>query len=143
MLNYPLNDLRRFSNDEFRKLRTLIEETELDAKLRSDYSGRAMYGEQCISIYLGRSVTESALLATLLEGLIEEAIQFAHDEGANYEYAGSDDPKNEAQLMIAKILFMMKQARTDSMGIGSIVYFPGITAEDNGAPDDEEGDDGE
>ena len=141
MLNYPLSELRRFSNEEFQNLRKRIEETELDAKLRPHYSGRAMYGEGCVAIYLGRGVTESALLATLLEGLIDSAIRFAYDEGANYEYAGRDDPKNEDKLTIAKILFMMKQARTDSMGIGTVVYFPGITAEDNGGPDDE--DDGE
>lgn len=138
-MRYNINQLRNFSNLEFRELRRLIRKTELDAKLRPDYAGRAMYGEHCVAIYLGQGVTESALLATLLEELIDEAVQTAHIAGGNEV----DNDDNDAHLMASKILFMMKQARTDSMGMGTVVYFPGITAEDNGAPDDEEDDDGE
>lgn len=142
MLDFPLNQLRNWSNLEFRNLRRLLKEAEVDAKLRPDYSGRAMYGEHCMAIYLSRGTTESTVLATVLEELIDNALRTAYIAGGNEV----DDDENEDKLMIAKILFMMKQARTDSMGVGSVVYFPGVTAEDNGAPDDEddeEGDDGE
>ncbi len=137
MPQYNLNELRRFSNEEFKDLRQLIDDTGLDARLRSDYSGRAMYGEQCVAIYLNQHTSESAVLATMLEALFEEAIQDAHIAGGNEE----DNSDNKSQLMASKILNMMKHARSDSMGTGSVVYFPGTTAEDNGAPDDD--DDGE
>ena len=75
---------------------TLIRALEsLDLSARS-YSGRGMYGRNCVGVTLGRNseYTEFGLGVALALALGEEAADL--------------------------------QARTDSMGLGSIVYFPNV-----------------
>jgi len=64
------------------------------------YSGRAMYGETCLAVNDdGRGLGE--VMATIIRGAIEE---------------GSG----------AKIADAVSEMRTDSMGRGTVVYFPGV-----------------
>jgi hypothetical protein len=135
---YTVNNKSRFTVEEFQKLRKLLAQTELDAKLRSDYSGRAMFREQCVAFYLGRGVSQMQVISAMLEILFDKAVKFAYEAGI-----ADETDENEANTLAMKIFHMMKDSRSDSMGLGTVVYFPYTTAEDNGAPDDEEGDDGE
>jgi len=74
--------------------------------IRTDYSGRGMYGKSCVGYDLdskGDLLSLGAALQT--EGVLDDFIN---------------------------------RASFDSMGMGIIVYFPGIKCEDGPADEDEE-----
>lgn len=79
--------------------------------IRTDYSGRGMYGTTCLGIVLS-DVTPIQLGVALVEALTADPDDMGQVESAW-----------EAAADIAR------RARTDSMGLGSIVYFPGVTVE--------------
>lgn len=62
---------------------------------RSDYSGRSMYGSQCIGWDVD-SLTDMMVLALAIRDVLDEA----------------------------EAISMCENARTDNMGMGYIVYFP-------------------
>jgi len=106
-------------------LQKLIEcnESDLASSLRS-YSGRCMYGADCLALDGDLSYIISNLMATALY------------EGKKF----TDTEKDE-------IINALSGVRTDSMGRGSVVYFPGVDfvsgedAEDEDS-DEEESDEG-
>ena len=71
---------------------------EYDYSFRDSYSGRGMYGRNCVGV-VGSSVLET--IGDLLEYLNE-----------NYEFDMSD-----------LIEMLLKGANTDSMGLGTIIYW--------------------
>lgn len=74
-----------------------------DIEVRSNYSGRGMYGAECV----GFVVNEDVLLATVAEMVAE-----IEDEDERQELAR-----------------LFRRAKTDSMGRDSvIVYFPSVKA---------------
>lgn len=77
---------------------------------RTEYSGRGMYGQGCIGF-----VTDINLVSfgILLASAIAEANENNTTED-NWEFLDIDD---------------FRGASTDSMGLGSIVYFPDIQVE--------------
>lgn len=93
-----------------RELKTILEdyldsfEDDDDArfKLYRDYSGRAMYGKTCFGIVVD-SITDA------FEFYVAVAIVLDADDAR--------------ELALA--------ARTDSMGLGMIVYFPGVELVEN------------
>ena len=79
-----------------------------------DYSGRGMYGETC----LGMIYTTPDAVALVQLG-----------------WALRDVEEESAEELGAVILReMMTSARTDSMGLDSIVYFPNITIRQDDTP---------
>lgn len=82
-----------------------------NAQLHADYSGRAMYGSTCVGFVVddfGGSVID----------LVFSAIEaFGGDIDRAHETFGA--------------------VRQDSMGRGTIYYFPDVTIDDNGEDDDE------
>lgn len=76
-------------------------EHELDLEARTDYSGRGMYGDTCIGFDVD-SLAELVRIGAVAQQLF-----------------GDDNP----ELVHA----LARGARTDSMGLGSIVYWPGIS----------------
>lgn len=78
-------------------------------EVRTDYSGRSMYGDTCPAIVFDWT---SVNLAELGVAILEEFVYWAED-----------DEKDEA---IEKAKSMAKMARTDSMGFGTVVYFPDL-----------------
>lgn len=86
------------------KLLELVYALDLDQDaIYPEYSGRGMYGRTCVGIVLDRYTdTNQALLGVALADTF-----------------GTDDAWDIARAM-----------RTDSMGLGTIVYFPGWELED-------------
>ena len=75
-----------------------------------EYSGRGMYGRQCFGVNISRDFSEFKLALIMVEVLgLERAIDMADS------------------------------TRSDSMGLGSVVYWPGWTlAQDTGDKKDED-----
>jgi len=95
-------------------LQELFEGVDTDFGCRS-YSGRGMYGETC----LGISVDLRSLLSAVADALLFPP--FPLDDGRR-----------------VVIVLALQRVQTDSMGCGSIVYFPGIPYTDPFAEDDED-----
>lgn len=89
---------------ENNKVRELVRALDLDEDaVYAEYSGRGMYGRSCFGIRVGQydNVNETLLGVALAEVF------------------GSDDAWDIARSM-----------RSDSLGLGSIIYFPGWEIED-------------
>lgn len=77
------------------------------------YSGRAMYGVYCVGVALDRDQREAQLIARLAAQVAEEA---ADNEDDNKLRAVQDALNDFADIM--------SETRSDSLGLGSIVYWP-------------------
>lgn len=108
------------AHQEYKWLIDLL--TSLDVRIRS-YSGRFMYGKQCLGIEFGgrgdKYDTEYELFGDLLEACLD----------------ATDDQDNLREL--AEIV---KGARSDSMGLGMVVYFPRVKWEEYMYGDDDDSD---
>lgn len=82
---------------------------EIDRVIRTDYSGRAMYGSSCFGLVLQDAGEVASVLVTL-----------SHLEG----YDRWD------------VQELARSMRTDNMGLSTIFYFPGWTL--TGAPEDDD-----
>lgn len=90
-----------------RKLFTELEENGFN--VRDDYSGRCMFGKQCF----GYEPDGGNLFLWFLQQL--------YDEGQDWEFY------DEVQTLLDYDAF--ETERTDSMGLGIIVYYPGLKVE--------------
>ena len=77
------------------------------AYLTTDYSGRGMYGERCVGIVC------DDVASTLFTLGMEIGDRISNETGTTW-------------LELAETF---KQSRQDSMGLSSIVYFPGLTVD--------------
>lgn len=78
---------------------------------RRNYSGRGMYGEECVAIVLGRG--ESAW------GALREL-----QRSREYWDAGDDDVADE---IIGMLTWMVDhEPREDSLGLGTVLYWPSL-----------------
>lgn len=84
----------------------MVEEMD-GVKLYPAYSGRAMFGRACAGFTLDRDVTPLAFFGRLLEA--------ANDMGAE-----------DREAILSALPEMMQDARTDAMGLRTILYFPGF-----------------
>lgn len=79
------------------------------------YSGRAMYGARCVSVYLNGDAELPAFAATL-----------AVDAESDNEGDGDD------------IIKILRGTRTDNMGLGTVVYWPSMPWPEDLQEDEEE-----
>ena len=87
------------------------------------YSGRAMYGKKCLAFDLDGSIPqEMAQLST-------DIMNYCLDNLPN-NYA--DDLCNEME----NFFDIISEAKTDDMGLGTVIYFPNVEWEED--EDDEE-----
>lgn len=84
-------------------LQALLTSGACDLNVR-EYSGRAMYGAQCLAV-VGGSLLE--IMAAIVEGCLYEAADMAPDDRTDIEDA-------------------MRQMRTDAMGHDTVVYWPSV-----------------
>lgn len=82
-----------------------VQLTNLAVKLRSDYSGRTMYGRTCLGV-----VGDYGTCKQFLQELRQEALATAADDG--------QDPK--------ALIALFEQHCWDSMGLQEILYWPGL-----------------
>lgn len=73
----------------------------------SSYSGRSMYGDECLAVSVGRNISIGQFFSNVLYTV--DAI-------------GEDD----TLITIADMIHDMK---TDNMGLGTVFYFPGVPFE--------------
>ena len=108
--------------------RYLVEDALSDAgvwefDIRTDYSGRFMYGRTCFGVVLEgrfqRSFLDSLRNMIAGEGEYEED----EDELSDQELAEKHKYRELAEQVVGK-------ANTDDMGLSMIVYFPGVNLED-------------
>lgn len=83
-------------------LQDLLEEAGHECR---SYSGRAMYGKECLGVDTERS------LGTLIADVMEAMVSTVDMEDGHTVSACAD---------------AFRQMKTDSMGLGTIVYFPGV-----------------
>lgn len=77
---------------------------------RTNYPGRGMYGAECLGFVVDRS--QAVFVGAAI------ASELARDAGM-YDFEEALDTALE----------IAARAQVDSMGLGSIVYFPGVTVE--------------
>ena len=77
-----------------------------DYETRS-YSGRGMYGRSCLGVDLDRGDSTLSCIAHLLDHIAEEGHENWQDELEEFATA-------------------IRDSRSDSMGLGTILYFPDI-----------------
>lgn len=98
------------TKDQYDDLVDTLEMSGLINEARSNYSGRGMYGKECIGFVTDLNFFEFGLkFAAELVTLNEDNSEFPEYQDFNIED--------------------FYDSRTDSMGLSSIVYFPGITVE--------------
>lgn len=86
-----------------------------------EYSGRAMYGKQCIAI-----VGEMSQMLCLIASVIQNAHTEAFDAAL---HADSDEEKDDACELtgdVADVISNILDYRTDSMGLSTVLYWPGV-----------------
>lgn len=91
----------------------LLEEAGLETR---SYSGRAMYGKTCLAVDLDGG-TLGPFVADVIEALQTQV-------GGEIMSTNGDDISEAFRSM-----------KTDSMGRGSVVYFPGVPFEDGDGDD--------
>lgn len=95
---------------EFDKIRDLFEDAGYESY---SYSGRAMYGAQCLAV-----TCESPTRCVL------EVVQ-------TFVSSFDDDDTAGLQDKLDDLVSSLKDAREDSMGRRTVLYFPGIAWEDD------------
>lgn len=98
-----------------------------DCKVRS-YSGRAMYGKECLGVDI-----DCGGLGSLMSGIVESIAQLVNEHA-------DDDNVDAVMDEISEIARGMKSLRSDQMGLGTIFYFTDVPFVDD---EDEEDEDGE
>ncbi len=73
------------------------------------YSGRGMFGKECLAFTAERETSSFAVAADLMAAAID---------------AGED--------FVEPLIKAMRGIRTDSLGRGTVFYFPRVSAEDEG-----------
>lgn len=89
-----------------RLVMALAEEVDGVRVMPQPYSGRAMYGRTCVAFALD-GISPLALFGLILEG----ADRFEADD---------------REEVIANLIQLAQDARTDSFGLGTVLYFPGF-----------------
>lgn len=83
----------------------------------NDYSGRFMYGRQCVAVGGGKSK---------IQGLFKAVLLHYHEswiEAENQRMIGNDDA--DPDISYEELLdFLLVNYNTDSMGLGVVLYWP-------------------
>jgi hypothetical protein len=96
----------------------------LEMNVRS-YSGRGMYGANCLGIDVDRYSSIHRLAGIVMEYIADS-------------FTDDGDNAADARELLLDAAEAFNNAKTDSMGLDSIIYFPNIPFEDDGSEDDSE-----
>ena len=81
-------------------------------RVRADYSGRGMYGKECIGVESAYgSVEQDKVTLAILKALYPDRDELTWEE-------------------VMDLMETLPRPRHDSMGLGMIVYYPGLTIEE-------------
>lgn len=101
----------------FLDLKQIVEDAGFDAR---SYSGRGMYGLKCLSFNLEQEENEFDAILSIAESA--------------QSYVESSDDGFELEDVTAYFM----GAKSESMGLGVVVYFPNLIWEDSNDAEDEE-----
>lgn len=90
------------------------------------YSGRFMYGQHCLAVNADGGKNETDVAFALIEAVLEHIAD------------GSEVELNKALEAINDIKALMREARTDSLGLGMVIYWPDLPYQDDGQDDDDD-----
>lgn len=83
----------------------IVEDLDGVRVMPSPYSGRGMYGMTCVAFSLETSITPLQVFGRILEW--------------------SDRlPAEDREEVIANLIALTEDARTDNLGLGTVLYFP-------------------
>ena len=93
-----------------------------EVSVYENYSGRGMFGKNCFGFSLGRYTNSHMFIVGLISNLFESR-PYVNDEGATEE--------DEKDLEEYENLIEMLNSRIDidSLGLGTILYFPNVAWE--------------
>lgn len=103
----------------FSELQEIVEDAGFETQ---SYSGRGMYGKKCLSFNLESGENEFDVFLSISESI--QSYVESHDDG----------------LELEDITPHFMGAKSDSMGLGLVIYFPEIEWEDSDDEDDEDED---
>lgn len=106
----------------FSELKQIVEDAGYSPR---SYSGRGMHGRKCLSVNLDRDESELDMMLDIAESI--QAYVETEDEG----------------LELEDVTAYFKGAKSDSMGLGSVIYFPDIDWEEFEDIDNDDFDDDE
>lgn len=89
----------------------LMEDAGLEPR---NYSGRAMYGKQCVALEADRGVSAVTPVVELLQTAAEYWLNEPTDE----------DERDRGWKKFLELCAALKGAREDAMGLGGVVYWP-------------------
>lgn len=95
-----------------------------EVEFRDDYSGRSMYGTECIGI-TGSMRDCQNVLGSLISQLTHDTFMSAMNARDGAEEDAAYDFNDEVQSTLA----LLTSFEIDSMGQDNIMYWPGIKAE--------------
>jgi len=79
-----------------------------------------MYGKQCLAVQVERGTSPYEFFSVLLESIAEEIVDSIDDKGENVVYDALKEVSN-----------LLRRTRTDSLGLGSVIYWPNIPWEED------------
>lgn len=103
----------------FSELQGIVEDAGFETQ---SYSGRGMYGRKCLSFNLDQDDNEFDAFLSIAESI--QSYVESHDDG----------------LELEDITSYFMGAKSDSMGLGTVVYFPEIDWEDSEYQEEDEED---
>lgn len=114
------------------KLQEIIESLDYETR---PYSGRAMYGKQCLGVRLDNDDKLLELGAAIAETVMQQAYDIAIED--SFEKEEIIHLENFQPRIDPEILKQIKNAKLDNLGKGYILYFPNVEYKDDEEyPDD-------
>lgn len=104
-------------------LEQMLREAQYNDTRITSYSGRGMYGKEC----LGITGNESDIRRDIIE-----AVRMAVDETIDTVKDGTEEEGEEARSKLAAMFDVAFSYRTDSMGLDIVAYWPNVSSPDNG-----------
>jgi NADPH-dependent glutamate synthase beta subunit-like oxidoreductase len=95
-------------------------------KFRNNYSGRAMYGKDCVGL-VGELREIQTLVAELTVELIEQLYDYAIDANGDGD-SEDDDIAETYHDNVIQAIEMLSNWRIDNMGLQMIMYWPDIVS---------------
>lgn len=98
------------------------------------YSGRAMYGKDCLGVVIPQDG-----LGELVANIVDHVINLASEA----RDANDDEADDEFLDCVSALPDALRKLRTDNMGYDTIVYFPGVPFSDDDTDEEEDEEDEE
>ena len=108
-------------------IQSMIQEiaSECDMEFRDDYSGRGMYGKQCIAVVGSRDQFDQ-FRSEIVSFLMDEIYSATIDAESEEEMDAAQDLLSSYQEFVRQLF----NSREDNMGRDMVFYWPSLQAEE-------------